>query len=76
MGGYGRFVLSGYECLWQLGACEILHVCTLCIWRCQRARFGVEMCVFYAPYIHFHSFIHSIDRVLLVVSHVLIIVIW
>ena len=37
-------------------ACHSLHVCTVCIWRCERARFCVE--VFYALYINFHSFIH------------------
>ena len=37
-------------------ACESLHVCTVCIWRCEHARFCVE--VFYALYINFHSFIH------------------
>ena len=39
-------------------ACESLHVCTVCIWRCEHARFCVE--VFYALYINFHSFIHSL----------------
>ena len=39
-------------------ACESLHVCTVCIWRREHARFCVE--VFYALYINFHSFIHSI----------------
>ena len=38
-------------------ACESLHVCTVCIWRCEHARFCVE--VFYALYINFYSFIHS-----------------
>ena len=38
-------------------ACESLHVCTVCIWRCEHARFCVEF--FYALYINFHSFIHS-----------------
>ena len=36
-------------------ACESLHVCTVCIWRCEHARFCVE--VFYVLYINFHSFI-------------------
>ena len=36
-------------------AFESLHVCTVCIWRCEHARFCVE--VFYALYINFHSFI-------------------
>ena len=39
-------------------ACESLHVCTVCIWRCEHARFCVEG--FYALYINFHSFIHNI----------------
>ena len=34
-------------------ACESLHVCTVCIWRCEHARFCVE--VFYALYKKFHS---------------------
>ena len=38
-------------------ACESLHVCTVCIWRCEHARFCVEG--FYALYINFHSFIHT-----------------
>ena len=38
-------------------ACESLHVCTVCTWRCEHAKFCVE--VFYALYINFHSFIHS-----------------
>ena len=38
-------------------ACKSLHVCTVCIWRCEQARFCVEG--FYALYINFHSFIHS-----------------
>ena len=40
-------------------ACESLHVCTVCIWRCEHARFCVEG--FYALYINFHSFIHSLQ---------------
>ena len=40
-------------------ACESLHVCTVCIWRCEHARFCVE--VFYALYINFHSFILLIE---------------
>ena len=38
-------------------ACESLHVCTVCIWRCEHARFCVE--VFYALYVNFHSFIQG-----------------
>ena len=47
-----------YECPLVVLACESLHVCTVCIWRCEHAWFCVE--VFYALYINFHSFIHSI----------------
>ena len=37
-------------------ACESLHVCTVCSWRCEYARFCVG--VFYALYINFYlSFI-------------------
>ena len=43
-------------CMCRLLACESLHVCTVCIWRCEQARFCVE--VFYALYLNFHSFIH------------------
>ena len=32
--------------LWQCLACDSLHVCTVCIWRCEHASFCVE--VFYA----------------------------
>ena len=37
-------------------ACESLHVCTVCIWRCEQARFCVEvfLCAIYK-----FSFIHS-----------------
>ena len=41
-------------------ACESLHVCTVRIWRCEHARFCLE--VFYALYINFHSFTHIIGR--------------
>ena len=54
-----RFVLYWYECPLVVLACESLHVCTLCIWRDEHARFRVEF--FYAPYINFHSFIHSLN---------------
>ena len=40
---------------------ELTCVCTVCIWRCEHARFCVE--VFYALYINFHSFIHSFVNV-------------
>ena len=44
-------------------ACESLHVCTVCIWRCEHTRFCVEG--FYALYINFHSFIHSLQNIFL-----------
>ena len=40
-------------------ACESLHVCTVCIWHCEHARFCVEVFLC-AIYINFHSFIQSI----------------
>ena len=46
------------ECPLVVLACESLHVCTVCIWRCEHARFCVD--VFYTLYINFHSFIHSL----------------
>ena len=41
-------------------ACESLHVCTVCIWRCEHARFCVEvfLCAIY-KFSFIHSFIHS-----------------
>ena len=44
-----------YECPLVVLACESLHVCTVCIWRCEHARFVWKF--FYALYINFHSFI-------------------
>ena len=55
-----------YECPLVVLACESLHVCAVCIWRCEHAKFCVE--VLYAPYIHFHSFIHSLALFLSVCS--------
>ena len=49
-------------------ACESLHVCTVCIWRCEHARFCVE--VFYALYINFHSSIHSFAGCMLIVYNI------
>ena len=37
-------------------ACESLHVCTVCIWRCEHARFCVD---FFLCAIYKFSFIHS-----------------
>ena len=54
-GWVGAVCTFWYECPLVVIACESLHVCTVCIWRCEHARFCVE--VFYALYINFHSFI-------------------
>ena len=35
-------------------------MCTVCIWRCEHARFCAEV-FFYALYINFHSFIQDCD---------------
>ena len=54
---FGKGWVGMSACPLVVLACESLHVCTMCIWRCEHARFCVE--VFYALYINFHSFIHS-----------------
>ena len=41
-----------------------LHVCIVCIWRCEQARFCVEFG--YSVYIDFHSFIHILYIYILV----------
>ena len=52
------FVLYWYECIWVVLACETLHICIVCIWRCE---LDTQLLCgsFYAPYIHFHSFIQT-----------------
>ena len=35
----GLFELYWYGCLSVVLACDSLHVCTVCIWRCEHARF-------------------------------------
>ena len=57
-GWVGAVCTFWYECPLVVLACESLHVFTVCIWRCEHARFYVE--VFYALYINVHSFIHSL----------------
>ena len=37
------FVPYCFECLSVVLACESLHVCTVCIWHCEHARFCVEV---------------------------------
>ena len=50
---FGKGWVGMSACPLVVLACESLHVCTVCIWRCEHARFCVE--VFYALYINFHS---------------------
>ena len=54
---FGKGWVGMSACPLAVLACESLHVCTVCIWHCEHARFCVE--VFYALYINFHSFIHA-----------------
>ena len=54
---FGKGWVGMSACPLVVLACESLHVCTVCIWRCEHARFCVE--VLYALYINFRSFIHS-----------------
>ena len=58
---FGKGWVGMSACPLVILACESLHVCTVCIWRCEHARFCVE--VFYALYINFHSFIHSLRMI-------------
>ena len=60
---FGKGWVGMSACPLVVLACESLHVCTVCIWHCEHARFCVE--VFYALYINFHSFIHSFIHVLI-----------
>ena len=53
---FGKGWVGMSACPLVVLACESIHVCTVCIWRCEHARFCVEG--FYALYINFHSFIH------------------
>ena len=57
---FGKGWVGMSACPLVVLACESLHVCTVCIWRCEHARFCVE--VFYALYINVHSFIHSFRK--------------
>ena len=53
---FGSFSLQELTCMHCVLACKSLHVCTVCIWRCEHARFCVEvfLCAIYT-----FSFIHS-----------------
>ena len=57
---FGKGWVGMSACPLVVLACESLHVCTVCIWRCEHARFCVEG--FYALYMNFHSFIHSLIK--------------
>ena len=57
---FGKGCVGMSACPLVVLACESLHVCTVCIWRCEHARFCVE--VFYALYINFHSFTHNVSE--------------
>ena len=57
---FGKGWVGMSACPLVVVACESLHVCTVCIWRCEHASFCVEG--FYALYINFHSFIHKKER--------------
>ena len=52
-----------YECSSVVLACESLHVCTVCIWRCEHAMFCVEffLCAIYKKlsFIHVPKVVHS-----------------
>ena len=65
---FGKGWVGMSACPLVVLACESLHVCTVCIWRCEHARFCVE--VFYALYINFHSFIHSHSAALKIIVRV------
>ena len=56
---FGKGWVGMSACPLVVLACESLHLCTVCTWRCEHARFCVE--VFYALCINFHSFIHTSD---------------
>ena len=47
--GSGCLYFIGMSVLWKFLACKRLHVCTVCIWCCERASFFVEvfLCAIY-----------------------------
>ena len=57
---FGKGWVGMSACPLVVLTCESLHVCTVCIWRCEHARFCVE--VFYALYKNFHSFIRPLVK--------------
>ena len=54
---FGKGWVGMSSCPLVVLACESLHVCTVCIWRCEHARFCVE--VFLRAIYKKNSFIHS-----------------
>ena len=63
--GRGCLYCTGMSVLWEFLACESLHVCTVCIWRCEHARFCVDfLCAIYT-----FSFIHSFITWVLIFTH-------
>ena len=61
MGGGGCLYCIGNNVYLVVLACESLHVRTVCIWRCEHARFCVDFLC--AIYIKFHSFIDILIRI-------------
>ena len=54
-GWVGAVCTFWYGCPLAVSACKSLHVCTVCIWCCEHARFCVEV---FMRYIYTFSFIH------------------
>ena len=61
-GWVGAVCTFWYECPSVVLACESLHVCTVCIWRCEHTKFCAE--VFQLCAIYKFSFIHSFSCML------------
>ena len=58
---FGKGWVGMSACPLVVLACDSLHVCTVCIWRCEHARFCVEvfLCAIY-KFSFIHSFIQTI----------------
>ena len=54
---FGKGWVGMSACPLVVLACESLHVCTVYIWRCEHARFCVEVFFMRYIYIFIHSFI-------------------
>ena len=56
---FGKGWVGMSACPLVVLACESLHVCTVCIWRCEHAKFcGRFLCAIY-KFSFIHSFIFS-----------------